>query len=54
LGFLISVSELLAGQKSNDERAASFGTQNWAPIALASGKLIIRDQSRMLCVKVAE
>lgn len=30
------------------------GTQNWAPIALADGKLLIRDQSKMLCVKVAE
>ncbi len=28
--------------------------QNWAPIALADGKLLIRDQNRMLCVKVAE
>ena len=27
--------------------------QNWAPIALADGKLLIRDQNRMLCVKVA-
>ncbi len=29
-------------------------TQNWAPIALADGKLLIRDQSRLMCVKVAE
>jgi hypothetical protein len=35
-------------------RMARFGTQNWAPIALADGKLLIRDQSRMMCVKVAE
>jgi len=28
--------------------------QNWAPIALADGKLLIRDQSRMMCLKVAE
>lgn len=28
--------------------------QNWAPLALADGKLLIRDQSRMLCVKVAK
>jgi outer membrane protein assembly factor BamB len=27
--------------------------QNWAPIALSDGKLLIKDQSRMLCVKVA-
>ncbi len=28
--------------------------QNWGPIALAGGKLLIRDQSRLLCVKVAQ
>lgn len=28
--------------------------QNWAPIALADGKLLIRDQHKMYCVKVAE
>ena len=28
--------------------------QNWAPIALADGKLLIRDQSRMLCLKVVK
>jgi len=31
-----------------------FGTQNWAPIALADGKLLIRDQSRSMCVKVVQ
>ncbi len=29
-------------------------TQNWAPIALSDGKLLIRDQSRLKCVKVAK
>ena len=28
--------------------------QNWAPLALADGKLLIRDQSRLMCVKVAQ
>jgi len=28
--------------------------QNWGPIALAGGKLLIRDQSRLLCIKVAQ
>jgi hypothetical protein len=28
--------------------------QNWAPIALADGKLLIRDQKQLMCVKVAE
>lgn len=50
----LASSELLAEQKNDDPRAARFGTQNWAPIALADGKLLIRDQSRMICVKVAE
>ena len=30
------------------------GTQNWAPIALADGKLLIRDQNKMLCLKVTQ
>jgi len=29
-------------------------TQNWAPIALSDGRLLIRDQSTMKCVKVVE
>ena len=31
-----------------------YGNQNWAPIALADGRLIIRDQNQLVCVKVAE
>lgn len=29
-------------------------TQNWAPIALADGKLLVRDQTKMVCVKVVK
>lgn len=47
-------SELLTAPPAGDDRAARFGTQNWAPIALADGKLLIRDQSRMFCVKVTQ
>ena len=50
----LAKAELLAYQKSDDPGASRFGTQNWAPIALSNGKLLIRDQSRMLCVKIAE
>ena len=50
----IASAELLQEQKSGDSGASRFGTQNWAPIALADGKLLIRDQSRMMCVKVAK
>jgi len=42
------------GPAGGDGSAARFGVQNWAPIALAGGKLLIRDQSRLLCVKVAQ
>ena len=40
----------------NDPLASRVGgsTQNWAPLALSDGKLLIRDQSRLKCVKVAE
>ena len=33
---------------------ASFGVQNWAAMALAEGKLLLRDQTHMICVKIAE
>ncbi len=47
--------ELLGEKNGGDARAGRFGgaAQNWAPIALADGKLLVRDQSRMLCLKVA-
>ena len=53
----LASAELLGeGGVSDDPMATRFGgsTQNWAPIALADGKLLIRDQIRMMCVKVAE
>jgi hypothetical protein len=46
--------ELLEAKPGDERMAARFGTQNWAPIALAEGKLLIRDQTRMMCVKVTE
>jgi outer membrane protein assembly factor BamB len=46
----IATSELLKGE-TGDQR---FPTQNWAPLALADGKLLIRDQSRLMCVKVVK
>jgi len=40
----------------NDPLASSVGgaTQNWAPIALADGRLLIRDQRQLKCLKVAQ
>ncbi len=53
---LASAKLLNQGGVDNTDRMTNFGgsTQNWAPLALSKGKLLIRDQSRMLCVKVAE
>jgi outer membrane protein assembly factor BamB len=53
----VASAELLkTGGVSSDPMAARAGgsTQNWAPLALAAGKLLIRDQSRLMCVKVAQ
>ena len=48
--------EILGERKEGDSMSSRFGgrTQNWAPLALADGKLLIRDQNRMLCVRIAE
>jgi len=50
----IASAELLGKETGGEETNARFPTQNWAPIALADGKLLIRDQSRLKCVVVAE
>jgi outer membrane protein assembly factor BamB len=47
----LASAELLAEADTGDARS---GTQNWAPIALSDGKLLIRDQSQLMCVKVAD
>lgn len=53
---LASADLLKQGGVNTSNHMTNFGgpTQNWAPIALADGKLLIRDQSRLLCVKVAQ
>ena len=59
-GFKALASAELLGEggtgSENDQVASMVGgsTQNWGPLALANGKLLIRDQSRMLCLKVAK
>jgi len=53
----VASAEILATEGTKtDGTALQVGgaTQNWAPIALADGKLLIRDQNRMMCVKVTE
>jgi outer membrane protein assembly factor BamB len=55
----IASAELLNKEETgsaNDQTASRAGgsTQNWAPLALINGRLLIRDQKHLLCVKVAE
>jgi len=39
---------------NRDAADQKLSTQNWAPLALSNGKLLIRDHKKMLCVKVAK
>ncbi len=54
----LASAEVLAegGTAGNDPMASRIGgaAQNWAPIALSNGKLLIKDQTRLMCVKVAK
>jgi len=50
----IAKAELLIEQPTDDgnQFMANFGTQNWAPMALSGGKLLLRDQTHMICVNI--
>jgi len=50
----VASAELLVANPGDENEAARFATQNWAPLALAEGRLLIRDQSRLLCVQVVK
>jgi len=53
----LATAELLKEGGTNSTGIAlqvGGATQNWAAIALADGKLLIRDQSRLICVKVTK
>ncbi len=53
----IASAELLGESGTNSEgiaRQIGGTTQNWAPIALSEGKLLIRDHTQMKCVKVSQ
>ena len=57
-GFKALASAELLGEEGTESegiaRRVGGSVQNWAPIALSDGKLLIRDHSKMMCVKVAE
>jgi outer membrane protein assembly factor BamB len=51
----IATAELLAVEEgSGDRMSRRWANQNWAPMALADGKLLIRDQRQLKCVNVAQ
>jgi hypothetical protein len=55
----LASAELLAEGGSgseNDPLASRVGgrNQNWGPMALAEGKLLLRDQTHLKCVKIAQ
>ena len=53
----LAKAEMLSDAGTNSEGiGARIGgsTQNWAPLALSDGKLLIRDHSQLKCVKVSE
>ena len=52
----LATAELLGEGGDSGGIAGRIGgrTQNWAPIALSDGKLLIRDHRQMKCVKVAQ
>jgi outer membrane protein assembly factor BamB len=53
----LASAEMLGDAGTESEgiaRRVGGATQNWAPIALSDGKLLIRDHSRLKCVKVAQ
>lgn len=52
--YLIEPNHTAFKQVSKAELLSSGSTLSWAPLALADGKLLIRDQIKMFCVKVAE
>lgn len=46
--------EAPAGSENDMASRVGGRNQNWAPMALADGKLLVRDQTQLKCVKVAE
>lgn len=52
----LAAADLLEEGLPGENPGASRGgaAQNWAPIALAEGKLLVRDQKRLMCVVVTQ
>ena len=52
----IASAEVLGEAGASTQGLSRFGgsSQNWAPLALSNGKLLIRDQKQMRCLKVGK
>jgi outer membrane protein assembly factor BamB len=50
----LASAELLVAEQGEKGGIQRPGTQNWGPMALADGNLLIRDQGQLLCVRVAD
>ncbi len=52
----LASAEVLGEGGADTEGMSRFGgsSQNWAPLALSEGKLLVRDQKKMTCVQVAQ
>ena len=50
----VASTELLAPNPGDENETDRFATQNWAPLAIAEGRLLIRDQRRLLCVQIVK
>ena len=54
LASAVLFPEGAAGSENDIASRVGGKNQNWAPMALADGKLLIRDQTQLKCVKVAQ
>jgi len=53
-GLLTLAEATPAGYKPLCEAQVLEGPESWAPMALAAGRLIVRDMNRMICLDIAE
>ncbi|MFH0842523.1 MAG: PQQ-binding-like beta-propeller repeat protein [Bacteroidota bacterium] len=47
----VASADILKAEQMADQR---FAVQNWAPLAFSNGRLVIRDQKQLVCVKIAQ
>jgi len=52
--FILKPAETTGTEQAAAPSRTGGAAQNWAPLALSNGKLLIRDKSRLMCVKVAK